>query len=67
VREVERRRGGGGALLRLERELVEELALALWMGGSEGWWRVVRSGRRWERWFVKRLRRTEEVEVVLGT
>lgn len=44
---------------------MEELALAL-REGSEGGLIVVGSGRRCDRWFVKRLRRTEEVEVVLG-
>jgi hypothetical protein len=58
-------RWGGGALFRLEREWVEELALGLRVG-SEGAFKVVGSGRRWERWFVKRFRRTEEVDVMLG-
>ena len=58
-------RRGGGALLRFEREWVEELALGLRMG-SDGGFEVAGSGRRWERWFVKRFRRTEEVEAVLG-
>jgi hypothetical protein len=52
VREVGRW-GGGGALLKLDR-------------GSEVWFEAAASGRRCDRWFVKRLRRTEEVEVVLG-
>lgn len=63
MREVGRR--GGGALLRLEREWVEELALGLRVG-SEAGLEVAGSGRRWERWLVKRFRRTEEVDVVLG-
>ena len=63
VREVGR--WGGAALLRLEREWLEELALRLRVG-SEGGFEVAGSGRRWERWFVKRFRRTEEVDVMLG-
>lgn len=63
VREVGRR--GGGALVKLKREWVEELALEL-REGSGGGLIVVGSGRRCVRWFVKRLRRTEEVEVALG-
>lgn len=63
VREVGR--GTGGALLRFEREWVEELALGLRMG-SEAGFEVAGSGRRWERWFVNRFRRIEEVEAVLG-
>lgn len=63
VREVGR--WGGGALLRLERECVEELALGLRVA-SEGGFEVAGSGRRWERWFEKRFRRTEEVDVMLG-
>lgn len=64
VREAGRR--GGGALFRFEREWVEELALGLRAACSKGWVDMGGSGRRCERWFVNRLRRTEEVEVVLG-
>lgn len=58
-------RRGGGKFERLEREWVEEVALGLWRGKG-GWVELegAGSGRRWERWFVKRLRRTEEVDVV---
>jgi hypothetical protein len=58
-------RRAAGALHRLEREWVEEFALGLRMG-SEVWVEVDGSGRRWERWFVKRFRRTDDVEMVLG-
>lgn len=61
MREVGRR--GGGALLGLDSDWVEELALGSRLG-SDGWFVLAGSGRRCERWFVKRFRRTEEVEVV---
>jgi hypothetical protein len=45
---------------------VEELAVGLRVDSRVGF-EVVGSARRCERWFVKRLRRTEDVDaVVLG-
>ena len=64
VREAGRREEG--EWVRLETDCVEELALGF-CASSGGWFAVIGSGRRCDRRFENRFRRTEEVEVVLGT